>query len=67
MGDCYLNGSFPVVDFSNGGVFTGIIAAADTALGMLDARTRIIPGTGPSPATTICASGERCLRRSTSA
>ena len=47
MGDCYLNGSFPVVDFSNGGVFTGIIAAADTALGMLDARTRIIPGHGP--------------------
>ena len=47
MGDCYLNGSFPVVDFSNGGTFTGIIAAADTALGMLDARTRIIPGHGP--------------------
>lgn len=47
LGDCYLNGSFPVVDFSNGGVFTGIIAAADTALGMLDTRTRIIPGHGP--------------------
>ena len=46
MGDCYLNGSFPVVDFSNGGVFTGIVAAADTALRMLDARTRIIPGHG---------------------
>lgn len=46
MGDCYLNGSFPVVDFSNGGTFTGIIAAADTALGMLDPRTRIIPGHG---------------------
>ena len=47
MGDCYLNGSFPVIDFSNGGVFTGIIAAADAALGMLDPRTRIIPGHGP--------------------
>jgi glyoxylase-like metal-dependent hydrolase (beta-lactamase superfamily II) len=47
MGDCYLNGSFPVVDSSNGGVFTGLIAAADTALGMLDAKTRIIPGHGP--------------------
>ena len=47
MGDCYLNGSFPVIDYSNGGIFTGIIAAADTALGMLDARTRIIPGHGP--------------------
>jgi glyoxylase-like metal-dependent hydrolase (beta-lactamase superfamily II) len=47
MGDCYLNGSFPVVDFSNGGAFTGIIAAADSGLGMLDPRTRIIPGHGP--------------------
>lgn len=46
LGDCYLNGSFPVIDFSNGGTFTGTIAAADTALGMLDARTRIIPGHG---------------------
>jgi cyclase len=46
LGDCYLNGSFPVIDFSNGGTFTGVIAAADTALGMLDARTRIIPGHG---------------------
>jgi glyoxylase-like metal-dependent hydrolase (beta-lactamase superfamily II) len=47
MGDCYLNGSFPVIDFSSGGAFTGIIGAADTALGMIDARTRIIPGHGP--------------------
>ena len=47
MGDCYLNGSFPVVDVSSGGLFTGVIAAADTALGMLDDRARIIPGHGP--------------------
>jgi glyoxylase-like metal-dependent hydrolase (beta-lactamase superfamily II) len=47
MGDCYLNGSFPVVDFSTGGLYTGIIAAADRALEMTDARTRIIPGHGP--------------------
>jgi cyclase len=47
MGDCYLNGSFPVIDYSNGGVFTGIIGAADTALGMVDVRSRIIPGHGP--------------------
>jgi cyclase len=46
MGDCFLNKSFPVIDFSNGGTFTGTIAAADTALGMLDARSRIIPGHG---------------------
>jgi glyoxylase-like metal-dependent hydrolase (beta-lactamase superfamily II) len=47
MGDCYLNGSFPVIDYSNGGDFAGVIAAADTALGMLDKHTRIIPGHGP--------------------
>jgi cyclase len=47
MGDCYLNGSFPVVDSSSGGSFGGTIAAADTALGMLDDRARIIPGHGP--------------------
>jgi cyclase len=47
MGDCFLNGSFPVVDYSHGGALPGIIGAADTALGMLDSRTRIIPGHGP--------------------
>jgi glyoxylase-like metal-dependent hydrolase (beta-lactamase superfamily II) len=46
MGDCYLNGSFPVVDSSNGGTFTGTIAAADTALGLLDPGSRIVPGHG---------------------
>jgi cyclase len=46
MGDCYLSGSFPVIDYSSGGTFTGTIAAADTALGMLDERSRIIPGHG---------------------
>ena len=47
MGDCYLNGSYPVIDYSNGGSYTGIIAAADTALAMVDSTTRIIPGHGP--------------------
>ncbi|MGH8251980.1 MAG: MBL fold metallo-hydrolase [Steroidobacteraceae bacterium] len=47
MGDCYLNGSYPVVDYSTGGSFTGTIAAADTALAMIDEATRIIPGHGP--------------------
>jgi glyoxylase-like metal-dependent hydrolase (beta-lactamase superfamily II) len=46
MGDCYLPGSFPVVDHSNGGTFTGTIAAADTAIGMLDSSSRVIPGHG---------------------
>jgi cyclase len=46
MGDCYLNGSYPVVDYSNGGSYTGIIDAADKALAMADGSTRIIPGHG---------------------
>ena len=47
MGDCYLNGSYPVIDYSNGGSLPGTIAAADTALRMVDGATRIIPGHGP--------------------
>jgi glyoxylase-like metal-dependent hydrolase (beta-lactamase superfamily II) len=47
LGDCYLNGSYPVIDYSNGGTYTGVIAAAGAALGMADSGTRIIPGHGP--------------------
>jgi cyclase len=46
LGDCYLNGSYPVIDYTNGGSYLGTIAAADRALGMVDADTRIIPGHG---------------------
>lgn len=46
MGDCYLNQSYPVIDYVNGGTFTGIIDGADTALSLLDAGSRIIPGHG---------------------
>ena len=47
MGDCYLNGSYPVIDYTNGGTYRGVIAAADTALRMVDGGTRIVPGHGP--------------------
>ncbi len=46
MGDCYLKNSYPVVDYNNGGSYAGTIAAADAALDMADAGTRIIPGHG---------------------
>lgn len=46
LGDCYLNDSFPVVDSVNGGSLSGLVAAVDAALGMLDRQTRIIPGHG---------------------
>ncbi len=47
MGDCYLNRSYPVIDFNNGGSYSGTIAAAGTAIDVADARTRIVPGHGP--------------------
>jgi cyclase len=47
LGDCYLNGSYPVVDYTNGGSYLGTIGAADRALGMVDGDTQIIPGHGP--------------------
>lgn len=46
MGDCYLENSYPVIDYNNGGSYAGTIAAADIALEMADAETRIIPGHG---------------------
>ncbi len=46
MGDCYLNGSYPVIDYTNGGTYAGTIAAADRALAIADDGTRIIPGHG---------------------
>jgi glyoxylase-like metal-dependent hydrolase (beta-lactamase superfamily II) len=46
-GDLMFNGTFPVIDYSNGGWIGGMAAAAE-ALGKVgDARTRIIPGHGP--------------------
>jgi glyoxylase-like metal-dependent hydrolase (beta-lactamase superfamily II) len=46
MGDCFLKGSYPVIDYSNGGSLQGTIAAAGMALDMADSGTRIIPGHG---------------------
>jgi cyclase len=47
MGDLYFTGMYPFIDVSSGGSVDGMIAAADRALKMSDARTRIIPGHGP--------------------
>lgn len=46
MGDCFLKGSYPVIDYINGGTYAGTVRAADKALAMGDAATRIIPGHG---------------------
>nr|AQQ74983.1 hypothetical protein [uncultured bacterium] len=47
MGDCFLNGSWPVIDYTNGGTLAGTVAAADVAVELSDGATRIIPGHGP--------------------
>jgi cyclase len=47
LGDVYLNRSYPVIDYNNGGSYSGIIAAVGRAMEIADPRTRIVPGHGP--------------------
>ncbi|AMO73372.1 MBL fold metallo-hydrolase [Sphingorhabdus sp. M41] len=48
MGDLFFNKvSLPYIDLSSGGNARGILAAAETALTMVDDDTKIIPGHGP--------------------
>ena len=47
MGDLFLSAGLPFVDLSSGGSIHGIIGAADKALSMANAQTKIIPGHGP--------------------
>ena len=47
MGDTYFNGMYPFIDVSTGGSIAGMIAAADTALGLANDKTKFIPGHGP--------------------
>jgi cyclase len=47
MGDVFHNGGYPFIDVSTGGSINGMIAGADRALAMTNARTRIVPGHGP--------------------
>ncbi len=46
MGDTYFNGTYPYIDLSSGGNVDGIVDAADRALALSDASTRIVPGHG---------------------
>lgn len=47
MGDVFFNASYPFIDASTGGSINGMIAGADRALAMTNARTKIVPGHGP--------------------
>lgn len=47
MGDAFWNRLYPLIDTPAGGTIDGLVAAADRALALATARTRIIPGHGP--------------------
>lgn len=46
MGDTFFRGRFPFIDTATGGSIDGVIAAAGTALAVMDADTQVIPGHG---------------------
>lgn len=47
LGDIFFNRMYPFIDIDSGGSVTGIIAAIDLIVPMLNEQTRIIPGHGP--------------------
>lgn len=47
MGDLFFSGAYPFIDATTGGNIDGMIAAAGTALKLVTARTKIVPGHGP--------------------
>jgi glyoxylase-like metal-dependent hydrolase (beta-lactamase superfamily II) len=47
MGDLYYAGGYPFVDTASGGSLAGLIAALETMLSRIDARTIVVPGHGP--------------------
>jgi glyoxylase-like metal-dependent hydrolase (beta-lactamase superfamily II) len=46
-GDTYFNGFYPSIDWSSGGHIDGMVAAVDRVLGLIDDKTKVIPGHGP--------------------
>jgi glyoxylase-like metal-dependent hydrolase (beta-lactamase superfamily II) len=46
-GDTFTNGRYPNIDFANGGNISGMIAATNAYLKLVNDKTRIVPGHGP--------------------
>jgi len=46
MGDVFFNGGYPFIDLASGGDLDGYIAAQESALALINAETKIIPGHG---------------------
>ena len=47
LGDTFFNGSYPYIDSGTRGTISGMIAANDKILALVDKDTKIIPGHGP--------------------
>lgn len=46
-GDVFSVGSYPILDYATGGWIGGLSDAAKTLAGLVDDKTRVIPGVGP--------------------
>jgi cyclase len=46
MGDMFVTYGYPYIDYENGGSINGFISTLDKLLGMMDEKTKIIPGHG---------------------
>jgi glyoxylase-like metal-dependent hydrolase (beta-lactamase superfamily II) len=46
-GDVFTVGTYPILDYTTGGWIGGLSDATKTLVGLTDARTRVIPGSGP--------------------
>jgi glyoxylase-like metal-dependent hydrolase (beta-lactamase superfamily II) len=47
LGDTFFNTMYPFIDPSTGGTLSGMIAANEKVLALVDSETKIIPGNGP--------------------
>jgi glyoxylase-like metal-dependent hydrolase (beta-lactamase superfamily II) len=46
-GDVFINQGYPIIDYTHGGRFQGLIDSATKILALCDDNTRVIPGHGP--------------------
>jgi len=47
LGDMFVTYGYPYIDYGNGGSINGFISSLDRLIGLMDDKTRIIPGHGP--------------------
>jgi cyclase len=52
VGDVVSVGSYPIIDYSTNGWIGGLVDATKTLIGLADAKTQIVPGSGPVQSRT---------------